>query len=126
MMVALRIMVLPYYCIALLQPHATLLSWGAFAATHHAMQACLAKPEWAARMGMPSQFSQPTPSPAEDISSSSSASDDAALLLFLGRRYAKMKRREAAISCLRLALQVNRELEEAQKALKELESKVDK
>ena len=75
---------------------------------------------------MPSQFSQPTPSPAEDISSSSSASDDAALLLFLGRRYAKMKRREAAISCLRLALQVNRELEEAQKALKELESKVDK
>ena len=112
-------MVLPYYCMALLQPHATLLSWGAFAASHHIVQASLARPAWASQLGMPALL---LPAP-EGGQSSSSTPDNSELLLFLGRRYVKMRRTAAATACFRLALQAKEDFSEAKVELKILEQK---
>ena len=122
---ALRLITLPYYCIALLQPHATLLLWGTLSASHHALQLLMSSPVWAARAGMPAVLLPPQQSaPAQPENEQglveaegppggsgqvamSAAAQDAELLLFLGKRYERRRRTEAAAACFSLALKLS-------------------
>ncbi len=139
---ALRIITLPYYCVALLQPHATLLCWGTLSASHYVQQAILASPTWAARAGLPDVLlpasvlplsgtgeaaasGTETSRPSEQDAAGGVGGEvlhggDAELLLFLGRRYAKRRKAEAAASCFRLALQLRGECREAREGLEAL------
>lgn len=50
---ALRLSAVPIYCVALLQPHAVLLSWVAAAASHYALQSTFSRPTSVALGGVP-------------------------------------------------------------------------
>ena len=81
-------------------------------------------PVWAARAGMPAVLLPPQPAPAEPATGQgpvetegppggsgqvamSAVAQDAELLLFLGKRYERRRRTEAAAACFSLALKLS-------------------
>ncbi len=130
MLAALKIMMVPYYCLMLIQPQAVLLCWGTFAASHHALQVAFASSLWSGRL--PRALLPPdqravageaggAASTGQAAAAAGLSAADADLLLFLGRRYAKQRRKDAALSCFQIALRVTEgESTEAEKEIKAL------
>ena len=142
------------YCLSLIQPHATLLCWGAIAGSHHILQTALFRPTWASLLGMPPILRPPSEAPSSsknivpssvELSATTEGASkdgkalrdasvisggaslaapiigvDAELMMFLGQRYARMRRTEAAASCYRMALDLDKDNKEAREQLDSL------
>lgn len=77
---ALRIFAVPLYCMSLLQPHAVLLAWTGSAVGHYTLQAAVASPGLAARLGMPPVLlGQPLPAaPSGPVANAAGNGDEQA------------------------------------------------
>ncbi|KXZ57013.1 hypothetical protein GPECTOR_1g915 [Gonium pectorale] len=102
--IALKLLSLPLYCAALLQPHAVLLYWGSTAACQMGLYAAADRmPALRRAAGVPEGLLAP-PAETDDASAADTAVPLEALLLSLAESYAKSGNKVAAAACLEALL----------------------